>query len=93
MCGRSAVTFSSADLIEYFELTKVVTLEPRYNIAPSQDVAVIRQQEGKRILSYLRWGLVPRWADDVKIGYKMINARAETLDSKPSFRWAFHDRR
>ena len=80
-------------MTEYFDLADEIPLEARYNIAPSQEVAVIRQQEGRRTLSFLRWGLVPHWAKDVKIGYKMINARAETLASKPSFRAAFRTRR
>ena len=94
MCGRFANNISPDELLSYFGLDKqALLLEARYNIAPSQDVAVIRLQEGKRTLSFLRWGLVPHWAKDVKIGYKMINARAETLASKPSFRSAFRTRR
>ena len=67
----------------------------RYNIAPSQPVAAvrIRPHEGNRELVGLRWGLIPSWADDPKIGYKLINARAETAATKPSFRAAFESRR
>ncbi|MCA9067573.1 MAG: SOS response-associated peptidase, partial [Planctomycetaceae bacterium] len=68
---------------------------PRYNIAPTQDIAVVRLDQGHkhRELSLLRWGLIPSWAKDPKIGNRMINARAETLAEKPSFRVAFRKRR
>jgi putative SOS response-associated peptidase YedK len=63
---------------------------PRFNIAPAQDIPVIRQQpeEPKRFGSKMRWGLIPFWAKDATIGYKMINARAETVATKPAFREA-----
>jgi putative SOS response-associated peptidase YedK len=72
-----------------------LNLPPRYNIAPTQDVAVVRYaREGDgRELVLLRWGLVPFWAKDVVVGYKMINARAETIGEKPAFRHAFRQRR
>ena len=60
-----------------------------YNIAPSQDIAVVRAGGGRRHMALLRWGLVPAWAKEVKSGYSMINARAETVAEKPSFRVAF----
>lgn len=69
-------------------------LAPRYNIAPSQNAPVVRDVDGKRrSLSLLRWGLIPSWAKDEKIGHRMINARAETLAEKPSFRKALQERR
>jgi putative SOS response-associated peptidase YedK len=61
-------------------------LNPRYNIAPTQQVAVIRQDGKARELSMMRWGLIPSWAKDVKIGATMINARSETVATKPAFR-------
>jgi putative SOS response-associated peptidase YedK len=67
--------------------------EPRYNIAPSQMIDVVFEPETERILSQLKWGLVPSWAQDPDIGNRMINARAETLAEKPSFREAFKKRR
>jgi putative SOS response-associated peptidase YedK len=70
-----------------------ITFEPRYNIAPTQSVPVIRNQAGIRSLSLLRWGLVPKWAKELSIGSKMINARAETISEKPSFRSAFQRQR
>lgn len=67
--------------------------EPRYNIAPTQPVpVVVRGHDGLR-LGALRWGLVPYWADDPTIGNRMINARSETVDSKPAFKGPFRDRR
>jgi putative SOS response-associated peptidase YedK len=65
----------------------------RYNVAPSTNIPVIRQVDGERTLSLLHWGLVPCWAKDIKIGYKMINARAETVATKPAFRSAYKTRR
>jgi len=66
----------------------------RYNIAPTQDVAVVRQRSGEgRELSLLHWGLIPSWADDPAIGNRMINARSESLATKPAFRDAFRRRR
>jgi len=94
MCGRFVRKVSPKEMAEFFDV--VVTESPaRYNIAPSQPVAAvrIRPHEGNRELVNLRWGLIPFWADDPKIGYKLINARAETAATKPSFRSAFKSRR
>ncbi len=74
-------------------LETVPNLEPRYNIAPTQEVIAVRMQDGGRALVRLRWGLIPFWAKDAAIGAKMINARAETLAEKPAFRQAFANRR
>ena len=63
-------------------------LRPRYNVAPTQQVPIVRRA-GERELAQVRWGLIPFWAKDEKIGYKLINARAEGIDAKPSFREAF----
>ena len=69
-------------------------MRPRWNGAPTQDFAACRlDSEGRRIASRLRWGLIPFWAKDAKNGSRMINARAETVDSKPTFRSAFRTRR
>jgi len=68
-------------------------IEPDYNVAPTRDVPAIRVRDDARMLDYLRWGLVPRWAKDLRIGSKMINARAETVATKNSFRSAFKKRR
>ena len=95
MCGRFALKAPPRSIQEHFHLPEKVDLSPRYNIAPSQTIAVVRHLPGKDIrqLDMLRWGLIPHWAKDMKIGYKMINARGETLDQKPSFRPALKKRR
>ena len=93
MCGRYRLTRADR-LAEKFEAELAEELQPRYNIAPTQVVSAVRVVEhGKRELVQLRWGLVPSWADDLKIGYKLINARAETVPAKPAFRSAFKKRR
>lgn len=94
MCGRYSLSLSSSDLSDYFHLVKAPPpLEPRYNIAPSQDVAVIREKEEERLLVMLHWGLIPFWANDTKIGYRTLNARSETAYKTPAFRAAFRSRR
>lgn len=94
MCGRFTLRTPAAIVAQQFELPFVPELEPRFNIAPSQSIAAVRcDDSGQRELVFLRWGLVPSWADDPSIGYKMINARGETAASKPSFRQAFRSRR
>jgi putative SOS response-associated peptidase YedK len=84
MCGRFGASCQYGDI-------KVLQADfpgfyPRYNIAPSQDVAVIVRNEDRNQLKTMRWGLVPSWAQDPSIGQRMINARAETLLEKPSFK-------
>lgn len=68
-------------------------IEKRYNVAPTQTAPVVRIKEGARRLDMLRWGLIPSWSKDIKIGYKLLNARAESLGEKPSFRSAYRSRR
>jgi putative SOS response-associated peptidase YedK len=94
MCGRYAF-FSPAEAVRRtFALDHVAELEPRYNIAPTQDVPAVRAgPEGGRVFAMLHWGLVPKWASGRAVGNRMINARAETLAEKPSFRDAFRKRR
>ncbi|NJN87658.1 MAG: SOS response-associated peptidase [Leptolyngbyaceae cyanobacterium SL_7_1] len=94
MCGRFTLTQPADAIAQHFNLGQVPLFEPRYNVAPTQAVAVVRadlQQE--RQLHWLQWGLVPSWSKDPKMGARMINARAETLAEKPSFRQAFRRRR
>lgn len=94
MCGRFTLKTPAATIGSLFPEFDLLDLEPRFNIAPTQDVACVRVGEsGASELAWLRWGLVPFWAKDLKIGAKMINARSETVDSKPSFRNAFKQRR
>ena len=80
---------------ELFGVHDVESFEPRYNIAPTQTVPVVRTIDGStsRELVWMRWGLVPRWAKDLSIGARSINARAETVSEKPTFRDAFKKRR
>lgn len=70
-----------------------LNLRPRYNVAPGQNVAAVRAGEGDRRLSMLRWGLIPVWSKKPNIGYSLINARSETVASKPAFRAAYRARR
>lgn len=95
MCGRySLATPNPAQLRERFGLGFDAALEPRFNIAPGQDVvAVTTDREGLARGDRLRWGLVPRWSKSPASGYKMINARAETLTERPAFRDALARRR
>ena len=78
-----------------FELSEIASLCPRYNIAPTQPVFTVVQESGQpqRQCQWMRWGLIPWWAKDPKIGNRLINARAETLREKPSFRDAIRNRR
>ncbi|MBI2504465.1 MAG: SOS response-associated peptidase [Candidatus Latescibacteria bacterium] len=93
MCGRFALHHATAEVAEHFGVEQLsIELAPRYNIAPSQPVAVVRQR-GVRSLDACKWGLVPSWAKDPKIGNRMINARAETLAEKPSYKGALKRRR
>lgn len=93
MCGRFTLTADPNDLREAFPWLNIPRpVEPRYNIAPSQPVAVVAN-DGKNTLDYFVWGLIPSWAKDPAIGSRMINARSETLIEKPSFRNAFRRRR
>ena len=94
MCGRYSQRMSWSDLHELMDLVgPPLNLRPRYNVAPSQDVAVVRAVPDGRTLAMLRWGLIPAWAKDQTIGHKLINARSETAAQKPSFRSAFRHRR
>jgi putative SOS response-associated peptidase YedK len=93
MCGRFNLRTPSRDLVEIFQLLREPELKPRYNIAPTQPVAAIRQVDKFRELSLLRWGLVPSWSKDPNAGPPLINARAETIATKPAFRSAFKRRR
>lgn len=94
MCGRFTLQISPEHLAEIFGLIEMPVFPARYNIAPSQQIAVIRQNgDGQNRLNFMRWGLIPPWADDMSIGFKMINARSETVDEKHSFRHAIRHRR
>lgn len=94
MCGRFVSASPPDELANYFGAAEPDGgLEPNFNVAPTNEVYVVRAADGNRNLASLRWGLVPFWAKDLKIGSKMINARAETVAEKPAFRKAFQTRR
>jgi len=88
MCGRFALKNPKA-LKAAFDLKDMPDLPPRYNIAPSQDIAIIRADANGRHLSLAHWGLIPSWAKESDKSYSTINARAETVDTKPTFRAPF----
>jgi putative SOS response-associated peptidase YedK len=94
MCGRFTLRTNAAAVQQAFQLDEAPRIEPRYNVAPSQQVLAVRlSEQGKAEPVFFRWGLVPSWAKDPKIGYTLINARSETASEKPSFRAAFKQRR
>lgn len=96
MCGRFTLFQPPEAIAEAFQLPKFLPWEPQYNIAPSQlvpTVLISPQQSNQRRFQLLRWGLIPSWAKEPTIGAKLINARAETVTEKPSFRSAFRQRR
>ncbi len=94
MCGRYTLKTPVNELAKQFEVEEYPSsITPSYNIAPTQQVATVLAEDGKRKLEMLHWGLIPSWADDPAIGNRMINARGETVAEKPSFRSAFKNRR
>lgn len=94
MCGRYSLKADISQLAMRFEFAADdVVHKPAYNIAPTQQVLTVTNNDGERHAEYMRWGLIPFWAKDMKIGYRMINARGETLAEKPSFRAALRKRR
>lgn len=94
MCGRFACFSPIATFAKRFRAQVASQTDPRYNVAPSQQVLAVRENAaGRRELTTLRWGLIPFWAKEKDIGYRMINARAETVAQKPAFRYAFQRRR
>src|SRR5208282_5526630 len=94
MCGRYSITSAPEAMRRLFKFTNALpNLRPRYNVAPTQDVPVVRSASDARELVTIRWGIVPHWARDLSIGSKMINARSETVAEKPSFRESFKKRR
>ncbi len=93
MCGRFSLNADPTQLKKMFPwLTIPDEMQPRYNVAPSQPVSVV-PNDGQNKLDFFVWGLIPSWAKDPKMGSRMINARSETVDQKPSFRAAFRRRR
>ncbi|MFB3161712.1 SOS response-associated peptidase [Neobacillus sp. 179-J 1A1 HS] len=96
MCGRFTLTATVDQLIDRFDIEFFLQEEeynPSFNVAPSQSVLAVINDGARNKMGFLRWGLIPPWAKDMSIGYKMINARAETLTDKPSFRNAYKKKR
>ena len=102
MCGRYAAAKDPAALVEEFDVDEGprVDLPPRYNVAPTNSVYIVRETSSElpdgrhpRVLDIAHWGLIPGWAKDPSIGNRMINARAETVEEKPAYRRAFAHRR
>lgn len=92
MCGRFVIAADAQTLLRAFDLATLPEVPPRYNLAPTQAAPVITN-EAPREIQMFRWGLIPSWAKDISIGSKLINARCEGLEDKPSFRAAFRRRR
>ncbi len=95
MCGRMLSTSSASELVDYFDVDVApqLDLRPDYNVAPTRDVAIVRDASDGRHLDMAHWGLVPGWAKDPSGSSRLINARAETVATKPSFRSAFKRKR
>jgi putative SOS response-associated peptidase YedK len=107
VCGRYTLTSNGEELARHFEAQPALALHPRYNVAPTQEVPVVRRADAGdrgdrdaagaepagRLLAVHRWGLIPSWAKDPSIGSRLINARSETAASKPAFRDAMRRRR
>ena len=94
MCGRFQLTASPEEIAEHFQLTRLPKYLPSYNIAPARKILCIVELEDKSLKAVnLFWGLVPSWSKDTKNSHHLINARAETIREKPSFRAAFQKRR
>ena len=94
MCGRYSETGGVPNLERHFGApAKLPDYRPRYNIAPTQSAPVVVVDDGGRVIKRMRWGLIPFWAKDIKIGHRMINARAESVSEKPAYRRSFQRQR
>ncbi len=93
MCGRYAATLPPEMMVELYGLLNSIDYPPRYNITPTQPIPVIWEQEGRRTVQLVRWGFVPGWVKDPREFSLLINARAETMTEKPSFRNAVRNTR
>jgi putative SOS response-associated peptidase YedK len=92
MCGRYALAFIQGFRTRFEVIDLQAKLEPRFNIAPSEEAPVIIHETVNKAVT-MRWGLIPSWAKDMKIGNRLINARGETIDKRPAFRVALKKRR
>lgn len=93
MCGRFALFSNAIDLARRFSAEVPACLRSRYNLTPTENILIVRDENNKRHFAWVRWGLVPHWAKEIDLGYATINARAETVAHKPVFRDAFRRRR
>jgi putative SOS response-associated peptidase YedK len=94
MCGRFSLTLPIQELLEFLGAEKAEIVEPRFNIAPTQEIFILREgRESRRQLAPVRWGLIPSWSKEPPSGAPLINARCETVATKPSFRDSFLSRR
>lgn len=94
MCGRFGMNMTAAEIAKIFGTSNPLPNFPaNYNASPTQNLPVVHEADGQRIIGIYRWGLVPSWAKDLSIGIRAINARAEGIESKPMFKAAFKSRR
>jgi len=94
MCGRFALVSDAAAIVEEFAVRdSSYDFKPNWNVTPGQYIPAVIHREGRNSLASFLWGLIPLWAKDPSMGHRLINARAETIDAKPSFRSAFSKRR
>ncbi|OCT13872.1 hypothetical protein A8709_20075 [Paenibacillus pectinilyticus] len=95
MCGRYTITVTLEELMLRYDMydNYMPRYSPKYNVAPGQQVMAIVHDGQRNKLGELRWGLIPEWAKDAKVGYQMLNARSETLSDKPAFRKPFERKR
>jgi putative SOS response-associated peptidase YedK len=94
MCGRYTLSIPLSNLVDAFDVDPPsFDYRPRFNIAPTQEVPVVAEDEKGRRMGLLRWGLIPSWSKDPGMGSRLINARSETVATKPAFRSAFKRRR
>lgn len=95
MCGRYTLSSAGDEIALLFDLSDIPSLPLRFNVAPTQEAAVVRVTSpgGPRHLDLLKWGLVPYWAENPSIGNRMINARSESVADKPAYRWSFRKQR
>ena len=92
MCGRLTQSSKTSDYARMLDAEALIDARPTYNLAPSQPITICRMDDGRKLLQ-VKWGLIPFWAKEAKTGYNMINARAETVATKPAFREAYKKRR
>jgi putative SOS response-associated peptidase YedK len=93
MCGRFNILTNLHEVATLFGVSKPPDFPKRYNVSPTQTIPIVKAEDGKRSIALVRWGLIPSWAKDAKIAYSLINARGETVATKPAFRSAFKKRR